>query len=135
VRSPTTDASPVDGRELVAIFVGGFAGALARHGLNEALPAGPGQWPWPTFTANIVGAFLLGCFATGLASSSYRRPLLTSGFCGALTTFSTLQLELLRMLDQDELGLALAYVSLSLALGLAAVLIATRLARRARVPA
>ncbi|HEY6780085.1 MAG TPA: fluoride efflux transporter CrcB [Thermoleophilaceae bacterium] len=124
----------MDRWELAAIFAGGFAGALARHGLNEALPAGPGQWPWATFMANIAGAFLLGCFATGLASSSYRRPLLTSGFCGALTTFSTLQLELLRILDRGELGLAFAYVGLSLALGLAAVLIATRLVRRAQVP-
>lgn len=113
------------------MFAGGFAGALARHGLNEVLPAGPGQWPWATFTANIAGAFLFGCFATRLAPTSYRRPLLTSGFCGALTTFSTLQLELLRMLDQDELGLALLYMGVSLVAGLAAVLVATRLMRRA----
>lgn len=135
MRSPKIVAPPIDRRELLAVFAGGAVGALARHGLNEALPAGAGQWPWATFTANVAGAFLLGLFATGLPAATYRRPLLTSGFCGALTTFSTLQLELLRMLDHDELGLALAYVTLSLVAGFAAVLLATRLVRRARVTA
>ena len=88
----------VDGRELVAVFVGGFVGALARLWLIEALPEGPLEWPWATFLANIVGAFALGWFATRLQErlpvSAYRRPLLGTGFCGALTTFSTMQLEI-----------------------------------------
>ena len=91
---------PFDGREIAAIFAGGIVGALARAKVVEALPRHDGQWPWATFAVNIVGAFLLGYFATRLQErlplSAYRRPLLGTGFCGALTTFSTMQVELLR---------------------------------------
>lgn len=127
----------LDGRELVAVFAGGFLGAVARAELAQALPAAAGEWPWATFAVNVVGAFLLGYFTTRLQErlplSSYRRPLLGTGFCGALTTFSTMQIELLRMLDADRAGLALAYAVVSVAAGFVAVAAATNLVRRARV--
>jgi len=127
----------VDRRELAAIFVGGFVGAVARAGLIEAFPPESGQWPWATFTANVLGAFLLGYFTTRLQErlplSSYRRPLLGTGLCGALTTFSTMQLELLEMLDGERVWLAVAYTSVSVAAGFLAVAVATNLVRRARV--
>jgi CrcB protein len=127
----------LDRRELAAIFVGGFAGAVARAGLAEALPTGAGEWPWATFIANIVGAVLLGYFTTRLQErlplSSYRRPLLGTGFCGGLTTFSTMQIELLRMLDGGDLGLAAAYAGVSVVAGFAGVAVATNVVRRARV--
>src|SRR3954470_5528807 len=125
----------VDRRELAAVFAGGFAGALARAGLVEALPHGAAEWPWATFTVNVVGAFLLGYFTTRLQErlpqSAYRRPLLGTGLCGALTTFSTVQLELLDMLDAGRAGLAAAYALASVAAGFAAVAVATNLVRRA----
>lgn len=127
----------LDARELAAIFVGGFAGAVARAELVEALPYRVGSWPWATFTVNVVGAFALGYFATRLQErlpvSAYRRPLLGTGLCGALTTFSTMQIELLRMLDADRVGLALAYAIVSVGAGFLAVLVATNLVRRARL--
>jgi CrcB protein len=127
----------IDRRELAAIFVGGFLGAIARALLADALPYDAGDWPWATFTANIVGAFALGYFTTRLQErlplSSYRRPFLGTGICGGLTTFSTMQIELLDMLDEQRFGLAAAYALISVAAGFLAVAIATNLVRRARV--
>ena len=126
-----------DRAELAAIFAGGFLGAVLRYGLSEGLPADPGAWPWATFVANVAGAGLLGYFATRLqerlALSAYRRPFLATGFCGALTTFSTLQLELLRMLDRSDFALAAAYAGASLTAGALVMFVATKLVRRARV--
>ena len=126
----------VDRRELAAIFGGGVVGALARVALAELAPQSGAGWPWATFTANVAGTFLLGYFATRLQErlpvSAYRRPLLGTGLCGALTTFSTVQIELLRMLDADRFGLAIAYGGATIVAGLGAMRIATGLVRRVR---
>jgi CrcB protein len=126
-----------DSRELAAIFAGGFVGTVARAELVEAIPYPGHGWPWATFIENLVGSFLLGYLTTRLQErlpvSAYRRPLLGTGLCGALTTFSTMQLELLRILDADRIALAAAYAALSLTGGFLAVVLATNLVRRARV--
>jgi CrcB protein len=126
-----------DGRELVAIFCGGVVGAMARTGLEALAGAGAGEWPWTTFAVNVAGAALLGYFVTRLQErlplSAYRRPLLGTGLCGALTTFSTMQLELLEMIDAGRYGLAVAYTCASVSAGLAAVFLTSGLTRRARV--
>jgi CrcB protein len=122
---------------LAAIFVGGFIGAVARAALVELLPQQPSEWPWATFVVNLAGAFLLGYFTTRLQErlplSAYRRPLLGTGVCGALTTFSTMQLELVQMLDAEQFGLAAAYSGVSVLTGFLAVAVATNLVRRVRV--
>jgi CrcB protein len=127
----------VDGRELAAIFAGGFIGALARALVAELLPSDPASWPWATFAVNVAGAFLLGWFVTRLQErlplSAYRRPFLGTGVCGALTTFSTMQLELLRMIDTGRYGMAAAYAAVSVAAGFLAVAAATNLVRTARL--
>ena len=125
----------VDRRELGAIFVGGVLGALVRVGLVEALPDPGVGWPWATFLVNIAGAALLGYWFTTLSHTSYRRPLLTTGFCGALTTFSTIQLELLELLDAGRLGFAFLYIAISVAAGLLAAHAATAVARRTEAAA
>ena len=126
----------LDWRELAAIFAGGFLGALARVLLLQSAPATPGTWPWATFVANVTGTLLLGYFATRLQErlpvSAYRRPLLGTGLCGAFTTFSTMQLELLRMLTNGRTGLAAAYALTSIGVGLVGVFLATALVRRVR---
>lgn len=121
----------IDRRELGAIFLGGALGALLRAGLAEAFPVGEADWPWATFAVNVAGAALLGYWFTVLPHTSYRRPLLTTGFCGALTTFSTVQLELVEMIDAGRVVLACLYLGVSLAAGLAGAQLATAAARRA----
>jgi fluoride exporter len=136
-RRVASSASPRDYRELAAVFVGGALGTVARTGLSLLVTADPGRWPWPTFAVNIVGAFMLGYFTTRLLErlplSSYRRPLLGTGLCGGLTTFSTMQLEIARMLDSGAYVLAATYGVASIVAGLLAVHTATALVRRVRL--
>jgi len=113
-------ASRLDLRRLAAIYAGGVIGALARVGLAEAAPHGPNAWPWPTFAVNMVGALLLGYFVARLRDhpeDSLAHPFLTTGICGTLTTFSTMQLELFEMVDAGNLALAAAYIAATLAAG------------------
>jgi fluoride exporter len=124
-----------DAGEAAAIFGGGCVGAIARAQVGDWLPHDVGTWPWATFVVNVVGAFLLGYFTTRLLErlplSSYRRPALGTGLCGALTTFSAMQLEILQMLDGGHVKLALVYATVSVAAGFVAVAAATNLVRAA----
>lgn len=120
-------------RRFFAIYIGGVIGALARVGLAEATPHGPAGWPWATFAVNMVGALLLGYFFARLRDhpeDSLVHPFLTTGICGTLTTFSTLQLELFEMVEAGRLGLAAAYIGATLAIGYAFVRIGIALERR-----
>ena len=146
---------------LIAVFAGGAVGALARALVADGFPPVPGSWPWATFLVNVAGAFVLGVVVArdrqrlahsphglahsphglarsphGLAHSSYRRALLGTGFCGAFTTFSAMQIELLWMLDAGEPGLAAGYALASVAAGFGAVRVAGLVVRsRPRVAA
>lgn len=127
-------AMPPDRRHvLAAVFVGGAIGTLVRAALSTELHHDVGRWPWATLIVNIVGSLLLGWWSTRLPRSTdvdpRWKPLLTTGICGGLTTFSTLQLELVQMLDRDDVGLAAAYLAATLATGLAAVVVGRSAAR------
>jgi len=125
------------GRLQAAIFAGGIVGALARAGLVKALPWDGHSWPWATFLVNVTGTLLLGYAATRLQErlppSTYRRPLLGTGFCGALTTFSAFQIELIQLVRNAATGTAVAYALASLGAGLVGVYLATALTRRVRL--
>lgn len=105
-------------RLLAVVFCGGVVGTLVRAAVAEAWTPRAGHWPWATFVVNVVGAGVLGWVAVRRGPADHVRQLIGTGFCGALTTFSTMQLEVLRMLDADRVGLALLYVSGSVAAGL-----------------
>lgn len=123
-------------RRTLAILAGGAAGALTRAAVAQALVHGPGGWPWATFAVNMAGVALLAWLTTRLtemvAPTRYWRPLIGTGFCGALTTFSTFQVETITLAKHGHLGLALGYAAASLALGMAVAAGATVIARRRR---
>jgi CrcB protein len=123
-----------DPRQLAAIALGGAAGALARVALDRAFPPVAGQWPWVTFAINLSGSLLLALIVTRLQlrppPSPHWRPLLATGLCGTYTTFATMQVEVLKMLDHDREVLAGGYLAASVAGGLAAIWLGTALVRR-----
>jgi CrcB protein len=137
VVAPVGSSAASDRRALLAIFAGGALGAALRTGLVELAPTHTGHWPWVTFSVNVVGCLLLGYLATRLQErlpvTAYRRPFAGTGFCGALTTFSTFQVELLKMIDHGDLLLAALYGAGSLAAGFAGVALGTVIVRRARL--
>lgn len=126
-----------DRRELAAIFLGGASGALLRVWLGEEFAGAAASWPWVTFSVNVTGSFALGYLVTRLQDrlpqSTYRRPLLGTGFCGAYTTFSTMQVEILTMIEHDRYGLAVSYAAASITAGYLAIWLATSVVRRTRV--
>jgi CrcB protein len=125
-----------DLRRLAAIYAGGVIGALARVGLAQATPHGPGGWPWGTFVVNMAGALLLGYVFARLGDhpeDSLAHPFLTTGICGTLTTFSTVQLELFEMVDGGHLAIAAAYLAATLAAGFLCVRAGIALERRPEV--
>jgi len=127
----------LDQREVAAVFAGGAVGAVFRVALSRIFPSGDSQWPWAVFAINVSGAFLLGYLVTRLQErlplSTYRRQLLGTGFCGAYTTFSTMQLELLHMADAHRYALAAAYLMVSVVCGYTAIYAATAITRRVRL--
>ncbi|MFT7582378.1 MAG: CrcB protein, partial [Myxococcota bacterium] len=82
---------------LAAVAAGGALGAVARHLVAVAMQATPGQFPWPTLAVNVVGTLVLaGVVALTLTDrglSETTRLFLATGFCGALTTYSTFSVE------------------------------------------
>lgn len=124
--------SPI--RELLAVGLGGFAGAVARYLISGWVHrlAGP-VFPWGTLAVNTAGCFALGVLmgvveARGAVSGELRL-FLSMGFLGSLTTFSTFGYETLVLLRGSQLGLAAASVAGNLALGLAAVVAGLALGR------
>lgn len=120
----------IDARTVAAVFVGGAAGTLARAALATAAVPDPGRWPWPTFVANIVGSVLLGFIGTRLATTDIRRPLWGTGVCGGLTTFSTVQVETLLMIQHGKYLMAVGYTAAGIVAGLLAVHLARGWVRR-----
>ena len=119
-------------RLLLAILLGGAGGGLARAGLEQTWPGDGRSWPWVTFAVNIAGTALLAYVITRLGDRRYARPLLGIGLCGALTTFSTLQLEALELAHHHHAPLGAAYAVVSIVAGLLVAQAVTSLSRPER---
>lgn len=116
---------------LLAVGAGSFAGGIARYGINRLFTgAGCDLW-WATLTANLIGCFLLGLFY-GLFErldilSPNMRLMLTVGFCGGFTTFSTFVNENYTALCDGRLIFSIIYAAGSFALGLLMIHLGHRL--------
>ena len=112
---------------LALVAVGGACGAVLRYVVDQLVTARrTGPFPWGTYVVNVVGCLVLGAvagFARGTAAADWVLPLLGTGLCGGLTTFSTFSFETLRLLEDGEWWRAAANVGASLGAGLAAVAI------------
>jgi len=110
---------------LIAVFIGGGLGSLCRF-LLASLNAGTStSIPYGTLSANFVSSFVLGAlvawFSTKIDHSPSLVLLLTTGFCGGFSTFSTFSLELFQLSRNGFPGLAFGYLILSVFVGLLAV--------------
>ena len=109
---------------MAAIYVGGVIGALARVGLGEAVPHGPGEWPWATFSALQLELFEMvdaGYLVAGVALEGEPLVIVAGGGIGSFTTFSTWILDSHRLAEAGHAHLVWLNLGLSLVVGFAAV--------------
>ncbi len=121
-------------KSVLAVGVGGFAGAIARYAVNLGIGAlWTRSFPLATFLINVSGSFLLGFFSVWAAERASVGPalrlLVGTGFVGAYTTFSTFELETERLASGGALGWAAVNVAASVAAGFVAVRLGMHAAR------
>lgn len=106
------------------VMLGAAVGAPLRYLTDRFVSARrPGLFPAGTLTVNLVGSLVLGLLAGVTAARVVPTGLtllLGTGFCGALTTYSTFGYETVRLLERRRAGLALLNVGLSVVVGVAA---------------
>jgi CrcB protein len=100
---------------LGVIALGGGLGAISRYSLTALLPTRPGQFPWGTFTINVLGCFLIGVLMVLITEvwSPHRlvRPFLGVGILGGFTTFSTYAEEIRGLLQPGSVSVAFVYLA------------------------
>jgi CrcB protein len=110
---------------VVWVVLGAAVGAPLRYLTDRFVQRRHSStFPWGTWTVNLTGSFLLGLLATGLARGAVSpavMALLGTGFCGALTTYSTFGYETVRLAQNRDLFIAAANVVASIVGGLGAV--------------
>ena len=105
----------------LGIFLAGMLGGLVRFQITRYLPASP-DFPWGTLIVNYLGIFCLVYLVKGYlvfkGTSKGVILALGTGFCGGLTTFSSLILDAVKMLDTGRYISLLVYLILSVGGGL-----------------
>ncbi|MCH5585016.1 fluoride efflux transporter CrcB [Shimazuella sp. AN120528] len=102
---------------ILLIAIGGALGALCRFLISKYFPSSANRFPLGTFIINIIGSLLLGLLLGCMVNEKWMF-FLGTGFCGAFTTFSTLQWEILRFHQERQHSLLLLYLTLSYTLGI-----------------
>lgn len=120
-----------------AVALGGALGSVARYMLSLAIQNATGSsFPLGTLIVNVTGAAILGflmqLFVMRTASTPAFHVMLTAGFCGGYTTFSTFSYETIRLIEQGAWRNASAYVIASVLLSLGGVLLGVRIASMTR---
>ncbi len=129
-------AHRLDGPLVALVALGGMVGTTGRYLLSESLPS-HGGWPVPTLVANVLGSFLLGALLEALLRRGGESPRgravrlgVGTGVLGGFTTFSSLALELERLLAHGQVLTAASYAVASLTCGLLACLLGVAVAAR-----
>jgi len=103
---------------LLAVFIGGGTGSVARWMLSMKLNPVHQIIPLGTLTANLIGAFIIGAGLAWFNRMTHINPvwkvLVTTGFCGGLTTFSTFSAEVVFLLQEGRAVWALLNVAVNL---------------------
>ena len=103
---------------LLAVFIGGGTGSVARWMLSTRLNPMHHALPIGTLTANLLGAFIIGAGLAWFNRMTHIDPmwklLITTGLCGGLTTFSTFSAEVVFLLQAGKPGWALLNIAVNL---------------------
>ena len=118
----------------LAIAAGGAGGAMLRYWMSGVVQGlGGASFPWGTLAVNVLGSLILGIFmqlsTERFLFSQGTRLLLTTGFCGSLTTFSTFSYETWMLVESHQWPAAAGNVILNVLVCLAAVYLGLVLAR------
>ena len=109
---------------VLAVVLGGAIGAPLRYVIDVLVQSRHrSDFPWGTFTVNVVGSLVLGIIAAAvveLDSPPWVLAFVGTGICGALTTFSTFSYETVRLLDEGSAQAAVANCLVSVVVGLGA---------------
>lgn len=109
---------------VLLVLLGGAVGAPARYLTDRAVQRRRDSvFPWGTLCVNVTGSLVLGAVAAAVYAGSAPSWVLTlvgTGFCGALTTFSTFGYETVRLLEDGATWEALGNAVVSLVVGMAA---------------
>ena len=112
---------------LILVAMGGAIGSMARFGISSLVvkQVNPVNFPWGTFSVNILGCMLAGEFllvAESMQSISQEaRLFVVTGLLGGFTTFSAFGIETLGLLRRGEMLIAISYASLSIIVGVLAM--------------
>jgi CrcB protein len=120
-------------KNLFALIVGGFVGAVLRFEIGEWMPNSADGFPWSTLLINFVGCLFLSWFLTITLRKIQLRPEirlgLSTGMTGSFTTFSTFSVESVHLLTSGHSFMASLYIILSVAGGVGLSILGVALAR------